>query len=275
LPIVFRYLFFFFFNENLEWRLIKELLIDNFNKFSINKSMKLLNLIGVFAIGSAMMLMTSCGGGSIESAKIGTSDLDSASYAFGVLIGERFFPKEFYEELNIELLAKGVMHSRDSSAILTGPEANAIVTKFNEAIQSKEYDVNIKEGEDFLAENKKREGVQVTPSGLQYEVLTEGTGAKPVATDKVKTNYKGTYINGETFDANEGAEFGLNQVIPGWTEGIQLMSVGSKYNFFIPYELAYGKAGRQGSIEPYKTLVFEVELLDIVPADAPAPAEGN
>lgn len=233
--------------------------------FLIKKSMKLLNVIGVFAVGTAMMLMTSCGGGgSIESAKIGASDLDSASYAFGVLIGERFFPKEFYKELNVELLAKGIIDSRDSSTIVTGAEANTIVTRFNEAIQSKEHEGNITEGETFLAENKKREGVQVTASGLQYEVVTEGTGAKPTATDKVKTNYKGTYINGETFDANEGAEFGLNQVIPGWTEGIQLMSVGSKYNFYIPYELAYGKAGRQGSIEPYKTLVFEVELLDIV-----------
>lgn len=239
--------------------------------------MKLLNLIGVFAIGTAMMLMTSCGGSSIKSAKMSGSDLDSASYAFGVLVGERFFPKEFYEELNVELLAKGIMDSRDSSAIMTGPEANILVTKFNETIQSKEYEGNVKEGEDFLAKNKKRAGVKVTSTGLQYEVVTEGTGAKPAVTDFVKTNYKGTYINGETFDANEGAEFGLTQVIPGWTEGIQLMSVGSKYNFYIPYELAYGKAGRQGSIEPYKTLVFEVELLDIVPAPAPAPApaEGN
>ncbi len=124
-----------------------------------------------------------------------------------------------------------------------------------------------KEGEQFLAENRLKDGVMETESGLQYEVLTMGKGPKPQATDRVKVHYHGTLINGTVFDSSvergEPAEFGLNQVISGWTEGLQLMPVGSKFRFYIPQELAYGSRAT-GNIPPYSTLIFEVELLDIV-----------
>ena len=122
-------------------------------------------------------------------------------------------------------------------------------------------------GEKFLAENAKREGVKVTPSGLQYEVIESTLGQKPKATDKVRVHYEGTLIDGTVFDSSykrgESITFSLNQVIKGWTEGLQLMSVGSKYKLYIPYDLAYGAQGAGGSIPPYAALIFTVELLGI------------
>ena len=121
-------------------------------------------------------------------------------------------------------------------------------------------------GDEFLAKNKAKAGVKTTASGLQYEVITEGTGPMPKATDMVTVNYRGTLLNGEEFDSsykrNEPASFGLNQVIPGWTEGVQLMKEGAKYRFFIPYQLAYGER-EAGIITPFSTLIFEVELLKV------------
>jgi FKBP-type peptidyl-prolyl cis-trans isomerase FkpA len=127
------------------------------------------------------------------------------------------------------------------------------------------------EGEKFLAENAKKDGVKTTASGLQYEVMTEGKGAHPSATDKVKVHYKGTLINGETFDSSydrgQPVDIPLANVIPGWTEGLQLMSPGAKYRFFIPSKLAYGERGAGVKIGPNATLIFEVELLEIEKAD--------
>ncbi|MDA8100356.1 MAG: FKBP-type peptidyl-prolyl cis-trans isomerase [Nitrospiraceae bacterium] len=126
---------------------------------------------------------------------------------------------------------------------------------------------NLKEGEAFLAANAKKEGVKTLPSGLQYEVIKEGTGKKPAATDTVTVHYKGTLINGMEFDSsykrNQPSTFPLNRVIPGWTEGVQLMKEGSKYRLFIPSHLAYGSRGAGGLIGPNATLIFEVELLSI------------
>ena len=125
----------------------------------------------------------------------------------------------------------------------------------------------IEESEAFLEENSKREGVKVTESGLQYEVITEGSGPKPTAEDKVKVHYTGTLVNGTKFDSSvdrgEPIEFNLNGVIAGWTEGLQLMPVGSKYRLYIPYDLGYGTRGAGQDIPPFAALVFEVELLDI------------
>jgi len=124
---------------------------------------------------------------------------------------------------------------------------------------------NVKnEGQEWLENNKTKEGVVVLPSGLQYKVISEGKGAKPSYTDMVRVAYKGTTINGEVFDDSESAEFQVSGVIPGWTEGLQLMSVGSKYNFYIPNELAYGEQGMGEAIPPYAVLIFEVELLEII-----------
>lgn len=123
------------------------------------------------------------------------------------------------------------------------------------------------EGKKFLEENAKKEGVSVTPSGLQYKVITEGSGAKPKATDSVVVHYRGTTIDGKEFDSSykrgEPISFPLGGVIAGWTEGLQLMPIGSKYELYIPYNLAYGERGAGGVIAPYATLIFEVELLDV------------
>jgi FKBP-type peptidyl-prolyl cis-trans isomerase len=123
------------------------------------------------------------------------------------------------------------------------------------------------EGKRFLEENAKKEGVQVTPSGLQYKVLTEGFGTKPKATETVVVHYRGTLIDGTEFDSSykrkEPISFPLNGVIAGWTEGLQLMKTGAKYEFYIPYNLAYGERGAGGVIPPYATLIFEVELLEV------------
>jgi FKBP-type peptidyl-prolyl cis-trans isomerase len=136
-----------------------------------------------------------------------------------------------------------------------------------EAKQNAGVEVERERGRQFLAENKKRDGVQETASGLQYEVIVMGTGVKPQATDKVKVHYHGTTIDGEIFDSSvqrgEPIEFGLNQVISGWTEGLQLMPIGSKYKLYIPDHLAYGDRGSGPVIKGGATLIFEVELLDI------------
>ncbi|MFZ0471532.1 MAG: FKBP-type peptidyl-prolyl cis-trans isomerase, partial [Bacteroidales bacterium] len=149
--------------------------------------------------------------------------------------------------------------------------AQGYITTFIQKRQAEkmkaQFGKNIDEGEKFLAENKKREGMLETASGLQYEVITMGTGPKPAAEEVVKVHYTGTLADGTKFDSSvdrgEPAVFGVNQVIKGWQEGIQLMPVGSKFKFYIPYELGYGEQGT-GPIPPYSTLIFEVELLEIV-----------
>ena len=135
------------------------------------------------------------------------------------------------------------------------------------SIEKKKFAVNVAEGSKFLTENSKKAGVVTLPSGLQYEVISSGTGIKPKATDEVTVHYKGTLLNGKQFDSSydrgEPATFMLNQVIPGWTEGLQQMPAGSKYRFFIPYALAYGERGAGPDITPFSTLIFEVELVSV------------
>lgn len=137
------------------------------------------------------------------------------------------------------------------------------------ALEKKKFEGNINEGTKFLSENSKKPGIVTLPSGLQYQVITQGTGVKPKATDEVTVNYKGTLLNGKQFDSSydrgEPATFMLNQVIPGWTEGLQYMPAGSKYKFFVPYALAYGERAAGPDIAPYSTLIFEVELISVQP----------
>lgn len=146
-------------------------------------------------------------------------------------------------------------------------EAQEVLGKFFQELEEKVAGEAKAAGEKFLAENAKREGVKVTASGLQYEVLEATLGQKPKATDTVKVHYEGTLTDGTVFDSSyrrgEPISFGLNQVIKGWTEGLQLMSIGSKYKLYIPYELGYGAQGAGGSIPPYAALIFTVELLGI------------
>ena len=158
--------------------------------------------------------------------------------------------------------------------LLTTEQAVAALTQLQKTVQLEEAaamqqasDANIKEGDAFLAANKTKEGVVTLPSGLQYKIITEGKGPKPSVTDTVVCNYRGTLLNGKEFDSsykrNQPATFPLNQVIKGWTEGLQLMPTGSKYQFYIPPALAYGSRGAGGDIGPNATLIFDVELLSI------------
>ncbi len=146
--------------------------------------------------------------------------------------------------------------------------ANEIIQKFFGQISKAEGDKNLKEGEEFLAKNKTKSGVVTTASGLQYEIIKAGTGPKPKAEDEVKCHYKGTLIDGKVFDSSiergEPATFPVNRVIPGWTEALQLMPVGSKWKLYIPASLGYGERGAGQDIKPNSTLIFEVELLEIV-----------
>ena len=160
------------------------------------------------------------------------------------------------------------------STLVSDEESNQVLQAYFGELQEKQKakdaekgKMAAKDGEMYLAANAKKEGVTVTPSGLQYEVMTAADGAKPLATDQVTVHYTGTTIDGKVFDSSvqrgTPATFGLNQVIPGWTEGVQLMSVGAKYRFFIPYNLAYGERGAGADIAPYSALIFEVELIKI------------
>jgi FKBP-type peptidyl-prolyl cis-trans isomerase FklB len=170
-------------------------------------------------------------------------------------------------ELSVDDFAQAVKDVFAGKASLSDSEAQQAIESFF-AQKAEEQGKEAKaSGADFLAENGKKEGVITTASGLQYQVLREGNGKKPKATDQVECHYEGTLIDGQVFDSSyrrgETATFGLNQVIAGWTEGLQLMQEGAKYRFFIPYNLAYGERGAGQSIPPYATLIFDVELIAV------------
>lgn len=195
------------------------------------------------------------------------STLDSASYAFGMSMASSL-KNDGLKNLNYELLVKGLKDAFGAQTTLLSQEAaqKAIGNLFKSVSQSK-FSANINEGKTFLENNKKDPSVKTTASGLQYQVLKEGNGTKPAATDTVLVNYVGKLLNGKQFDSsydrNEPLSLSLNRVIPGWTEGMQLMSKGAKYKFFIPYNLAYGERGAGQDIPPYSTLIFEIELLKV------------
>ncbi|MBN2660624.1 MAG: FKBP-type peptidyl-prolyl cis-trans isomerase [Tannerellaceae bacterium] len=199
------------------------------------------------------------------------SAIDSASYAIGVSTGAGYKEnlKTLPDSANVDALIAGFTEALKGQKTSMTPEAAQafLQTYFMEA-SAKQATKAKEEGDKFLAENKTKEGVITTESGLQYKVVTEGKGVKPTAEDKVKVHYKGTLLDGKVFDSSiergEPAEFGVGQVIKGWTEGLQLMPVGSKYTFWIPSELAYGERGAGQDIKPNSVLVFEVELLEIV-----------
>ena len=202
-----------------------------------------------------------------------TSDLEMTSYAIGVDIGKSFRMQGAV--INPDLLAQGLKDALAGGPLaMTDSSMEACVMGFQQALASRQAEraamassENRKAGEAFLAENKMKPGVVTLSSGLQYRVLTEGSGAKPKATDQVTVHYTGTLLNGKKFDSsldrNEPTTFQLNKVIRGWTEGLQLMSVGSKYEFYIPSDLAYGDRQMGPDIAPGALLVFVVELLAI------------
>lgn len=194
--------------------------------------------------------------------------MDKLSYALGLVIGHNL--KEMgVDNLNGADFAQAVADVLAGNATaMTNAEAQQIVATYMQEKEAEKGKAAREAGEKFLAENAKKEGVVVLPSGLQYVVLTEGSGRKPSATDNVKCHYEGRLTDGTVFDSSyrrgEPAVFPLNGVIAGWTEGVQLMGEGAKFRFFIPYNLAYGERGAGGSIPPYAALVFDVELIEVL-----------
>jgi FKBP-type peptidyl-prolyl cis-trans isomerase FklB len=198
---------------------------------------------------------------------------DSVSYAIGLNIGTNLQDPSM--KINFDMLIEGLKDKYKNTPKFGDDQVKRVLEAFNQKMMKKRSEEqgaisekNKKAGEAFLNDNKKKEGVITLPSGLQYKVLNEGKGDSPRDSSIVKVNYKGTLIDGREFDSSykrgEPAQFPLNQVIKGWTIGVQLMKVGSKYQFFIPSDLAYGENGGGEMIQPGATLIFEVELLDIV-----------
>ncbi len=193
--------------------------------------------------------------------------MDKISYALGLSMGQNLMSSGV-ESLNYNDLAEGIKDVLEKQKPqISYQEAQQVLNTFFLELEQKVAGAAKAAGEQFLAENAKRAGVKTTASGLQYEVLEATLGQKPKATDKVKVHYEGTLTDGTVFDSSykrgEPITFGLNQVIKGWTEGLQLMSIGSKYKLYIPYQLGYGAQGAGGSIPPYAALIFTVELLGI------------
>ncbi len=194
--------------------------------------------------------------------------MNKVSYALGMSVANNILASGV-KDLNIDEFAsaiKAVLTNQQPT--LSIEEAQQVLTEYFTKLQEEQVKMFKAEGEAFLAENAKKEGVVTLPSGLQYKVITEGNGNKPTASQQVKCHYEGTLINGAKFDSsydrNEPAVFPVNGVIQGWVEALQLMPVGSKWELYIPYNLAYGERGAGQSIPPYATLIFTVELLEIL-----------
>jgi FKBP-type peptidyl-prolyl cis-trans isomerase len=222
----------------------------------------------------SITLLTACTQGQKgRNTEIKTS-MDSVSYAIGADIGGNL-KRGKVDSLNVDLLAAGLADGLDSTLRLDEETLQGVMQAFMMKMQTRmkaeeaaKGEKSRLAGEEFLAENGKRTGVVTTPSGLQYEVITMGTGPKPQPTESVKVHYTGKLIDGTVFDSSvergEPAVFGVTQVIPGWVEALQMMPVGSKWKVFIPSELAYGASGAPGGrIEPHSVLVFDMELLGI------------
>ena len=229
-----------------------------------------------FLYASALVLTVGVAGCQTSGAKGDvklTSKNDSVSYALGVLIGESN-KQQMKEAPGVDQLDKKILIAAFEKAFMgdsvqiKAEVANSTIQAYFAEVSKTEGEKFLKEGEDFLAANKTKSGVVTLESGLQYEIMTAGTGPKPKLEDEVKCHYHGTTIEGKVFDSSvdrgEPATFPVNRVIPGWTEALQLMPVGSKWKLFIPASLAYGERGAGNDIKPNSTLIFEVELLEIV-----------
>ena len=194
--------------------------------------------------------------------------MDKFSYAIGLGIGQNLLSMGA-QGINVEDFAQAIADVLNRNELaMSHNEAREIVNKYFMELEEKMNAENIEKGKAFLTENAKKEGIVTLPSGLQYEVITEGNGKKPSATDRVKCHYEGTLIDGTLFDSSikrgQPAVFGVNQVIKGWVEALQLMSEGSKWRLFIPSELGYGAQQAGEMIPPHSTLIFEVELIEVL-----------
>lgn len=194
--------------------------------------------------------------------------MDKFSYGLGMGIGQNLLSMGV-KGMSVEDFVKGLIDVLEGNKTeLTHSEAQKVVNEHFQKLAEEAYAVNKQAGEKFLAENAKKEGVVVLPSGLQYEVLAEGNGKKPSVTDSVQCHYEGTLIDGTIFDSSikrgEPAVFGVNQVIRGWVEALQLMQEGAKWRLYIPYDMAYGEHGAGEMIPPYSALVFDVELIKVL-----------
>jgi FKBP-type peptidyl-prolyl cis-trans isomerase FklB len=205
---------------------------------------------------------------------------DSISYSIGVSIGQSL-KGQGLDSIKLDVLSTALKSAYGTDSLLIGKEqANQFLSSYFQNLQMKKAEAGKKVGQQFLAENKTKPGVITLPSGLQYQVVKEGAGAKPKATDKVKAHYRGTLLSGKVFDSsyerNEPLGIGVSEVIPGWTEALQLMSVGSKWKLFIPSDLAYGERGAGQDIPPHSALIFDIELISIdSPAATEQPANAN
>lgn len=234
-------------------------------------------LAGVLLVAAVPCLVLAAGSGDVNTGNAGGStqmtQKEKVSYSIGRDIGDNLKSQEI--DVDAGMLARGISDSISGAAgIMSESERQAVMAAFQQELMAKrtekrkvDTDKNKAEGQAFLEKNKKNKGVKVLPSGLQYKVLVDGKGAKPGATDTVKVNYRGTLINGKEFDSSykrgTPATFPVNGVIKGWTEALQLMKTGSKWELYIPSEIAYGERGAGADIGPNATLIFTVELLSI------------
>ena len=240
-----------------------------------------MKLTKILAAAVVTLSIVSCGNSQFETKKSLATEIDSVSYSLGLDMANKI--KTNFDDIDQGLFVQGFKNGMDSTNLLVeSKDINNVLRAFfqkrqeekmkeQQALQSKkaeaEFGDHKKAGEDFLAENKTKDGVKTTATGLQYIVLKEGKGDAPSATSRVKVHYHGTLTDGTVFDSSvdrgEPTEFGVNQVIKGWTEGLQLMKPGAKYKFFIPQDLAYGAQQRGAKIKPFSALVFDVELLEV------------
>lgn len=226
------------------------------------------NMAAVLAVTAVAMAAPSVAQTPLE------SDKDKVSYMIGMDVARSLTP--YRDEVNPAIVAEALSDILSGrTPRMTDEEAEAIRQAFIARIQSQQQQEaqaaaskNLAEGQAFLRENRGKAGVSTTATGLQYQVISEGSGERPTGLSTVRVHYEGKLLDGTVFDSSvqrgEPAEFALNRVIPGWTEGVQLMTVGSKYRFWVPSDLAYGETGTPGPIGPNQTLMFEVELLGIV-----------
>lgn len=240
-----------------------------------------MKLTKFLAVAVVTLSIVSCGNSQFKTKSSLATEVDSVSYSLGLDMANKI--KMNFEDLDQDLFVQGFKNGMDSTNLLVESKDinNILRTFFQKQQQEKmkeqqeaqakkaeaEFGEYKKEGEKFLADNKVKDGIKTTASGLQYIVLKEGKGDAPTATSRVKVHYHGTLTDGTVFDSSvdrgEPTEFGVNQVIKGWTEGLQLMKPGAKFKFFIPQDLAYGAQQRGAKIKPFSALVFEVELLEV------------